>query len=133
MAILGTGIDIVEIGRLEEVIVRRGERFLDRVFTERERAYCGERPRPVIHYAGRFAAKEAVLKAIRTGWIEGIGWKDIEVELGAMGEPSIRLAGGALDRARAMGIQTIHVSISHTESHAVASAIAEGERLEENA
>jgi holo-[acyl-carrier protein] synthase len=97
------------------------------VFTEAERAYCATRPRPAIHYAGRFAAKEAVLKAIRTGWVEGIGWQDIEVELGALGEPSVRLTGGALARAREMGIARIHVSISHTESHAVASAVAEGD------
>jgi len=126
VAILGTGIDIVEIDRLEETIVRRGERFVDRVFTPAERAYCERRPRPVVHYAGRFAVKEAVLKAIRTGWVKGIGWKDIEVELGPGGEPSVRLSGGALARARQMGITTIHVSISHAEHYAVASAVAEG-------
>jgi holo-[acyl-carrier protein] synthase len=126
VAVLGTGIDIVEIKRLEEAVARHGKRFLDRVFTEAERAYCEARPRPEIHYAGRFAVKEAVLKAIRTGWVEGIGWKDIEVELGAGGEPSVRLAGGALNRAEAMGIEKIHVSIAHTEQHAVASAVAEG-------
>jgi len=126
VAILGMGIDIVEIDRLEGVIVRRGERFVGRVFTEAERSYCEGRPRPAIHYAGRFAVKEAVLKAIRTGWVEGINWRDIEVELGRMGEPSVCLAGGALARAREMGVQAIHVSISHTEHYAVASAIAEG-------
>ncbi|HPD14126.1 MAG TPA: holo-ACP synthase [Planctomycetota bacterium] len=126
MAILGTGIDIVEVDRLEETIVRRGERLLDRVFTPAERAYCDQRPRPVMHYAGRFAVKEAVLKAIRTGWVQGIGWKDIEVELGAGGEPSVRLTGGALARANEMGIENIHISISHTERYAVASAVAEG-------
>ena len=128
MAILGTGIDIVEVDRLDEVIVRRGERFLDRVFTAAERAYCGKRPRPVIHYAGRFAVKEAVLKAIRTGWVEGIGWQDIEVEIGPAGEPSVCLSGGALARANEMGIETIHISISHTDHYAVASAVAEGEK-----
>ena len=128
MAVLGTGIDIVEVARLEEAIARHAHRFLDRVFTEAERAYCGTRPRPGIHYAGRFAAKEAVLKAIRTGWVEGIGWKDIEVELGPAGEPSVRLMGGALAQAQAVGIEAIHISISHTESYAVASAVAEGER-----
>jgi holo-[acyl-carrier protein] synthase len=67
-----------------------------------------------------------VLKAIRTGWVEGIRWQDIEVELGARGEPSVRLSGGALARADEMGIETIHVSISHTDHYAVASAVAEG-------
>ncbi len=126
MAILGTGIDIVEVDRLEEALGRRGARLRDRVFTPAERDYCENRPRPGIHYAGRFAVKEAVLKAIRTGWVKGIGWKDIEVELGPRGEPSVRLSGGALKRAREMGIETIHISISHTERHAVASAVAEG-------
>jgi len=128
VAVVGTGIDIVEIDRLEGVVARRGERFLDRVFTEAERAYCEGRPRPAIHYAGRFAVKEAVLKAIRTGWVKGIRWTDVEVELGSRGEPSVRLAGGALERANAMGIEALHVSISHTESYAVASAVAEGEK-----
>jgi len=128
VAVLGTGIDIVEVDRLEETIVRRGERLLDRVFTPAEREYCEKRPRPIVHYAGRFAAKEAVLKAIRTGWVQGIGWKDIEVELGAGGEPSVRLTGGALVRANAMGVTAMHISISHTEHYAVASAIAEGEK-----
>ena len=126
MAVLSTGIDIVEIAHLEAVIGRRGERFLDRVFTPGERAYCDRRPRPVMHYAGRFAVKEAVLKAIRTGWVQGISWRDIEVALGSMGEPSVCLAGGALDRAQAMGIERIHVSIAHTEHYAVASAVADG-------
>jgi len=126
VAILGTGIDIIEVDRLEEALLRRGERLLDKVFTPAEREYCAGRPRPAIHYAGRFAVKEAVLKAIRTGWVRGISWKDIEVELGPAGEPSVRLSGGALKRAREMGIETIHVSISHTERHAVASAVAEG-------
>ena len=126
MAILGTGIDIVEVDRLEEVILRRGERLLDRVFTPAERTYCDSHPRPVIHYAGRFAVKEAVLKAIRTGWVQGISWRDIEVVLGPAGEPSVGLAGGALARANEMGIVSIHISISHTERYAVASAVAEG-------
>ena len=126
MAVLGTGIDIVEIARLEQAIERNGERFLGRVFTDAERAYCAGRPRPTLHFAGRFAAKEAVLKAIRTGWVKGISWKDVEVTLGPRGEPSIRLSGGALARARQMGIERIHVSISHSDTHAVACAVAEG-------
>ena len=126
MAVLSTGIDIVEIAHLEEVIGRHGDRFLDRVFTPGERAYCDKRPRPVLHYAGRFAVKEAVLKAIQTGWIAGISWRDVEVSPGPMGEPLARLAGGARDRAKALGIDTIHVSIAHTEHYAVASAVADG-------
>ena len=127
MAVVSTGIDIVEIASLEEVIARRGERFLDRVFTPDERAYCDGRARPATHYAGRFAVKEAVLKVIRTGWVKGIRWRDVEVSLGPQGEPSVGLSGGALERANAMGIRTIHVSISHSDHFAVASAVADGE------
>ena len=127
MAVVSTGIDIVEIASLEEVIARRGERFLDRVFTPDERAYCDGRARPATHYAGRFAVKEAVLKVIRTGWVKGIRWRDVAVSLGPLGEPSVGLSGGALERANAMGIRTIHVSISHSDHFAVASAVADGE------
>jgi len=128
VAVLGTGIDIVEIGRLEQVMARRGHRFADRVFTEAERAYCESRPRPAMHYAGRFAVKEAVLKAIRTGWVKGIRWTDIEVTLGPSGAPSVHLTGGALARATKIGVTSFHISISHTETNAVACAIAEGEK-----
>jgi holo-[acyl-carrier protein] synthase len=127
VAVLSTGIDIVEVERLAETIERRGARFVGRVFTEAERSYCESRPRPAIHYAGRFAVKEAVLKAIRTGWVKGIRWTDVEVEVGDRGEPSVRLSGGALRRARAMGIAALHVSIAHTERYAVASAVAESQ------
>lgn len=127
MAVLSVGIDIVEIDHLREVIAGRGERFLRRVFTPGERAYCEGRPSPVMHYAGRFAVKEAVLKAIRTGMIKGLSWHDIEVEIDPLGAPSVRLAGGAAERASDMGVESIHVSISHTEHYAVASAVAEGE------
>lgn len=126
MAVLNIGVDLVEIDRLEQVMERRGERFTSKVFTPSERAYCEERPRPVIHFAGRFAVKEAVLKALRTGWGKGITWQDVEVESGASGEPSATLTGGARERADAMGLQTLHVSIAHTEHYAVATAVAEG-------
>lgn len=126
MAVLSIGVDLVEIDRLEQVMKRRGERFADRVFTPAERAYCEERPRPVIHFAGRFAVKEAVLKALRTGWVKGITWQDVEVQTGPDGEPSAKLTGGALERAEAIGLHTLHVSIAHTEHYAVATAVAEG-------
>jgi len=126
MAVLSVGVDLVEIARLEDVMARRGERFTGRVFTEGERAYCEQRPRPAVHYAGRFAVKEAVLKALRTGWVKGITWQDVEVESGPGGAPSARLSGGALARAQEMGLQQLHISISHTDQYAVATAIAEG-------
>ena len=127
MAVLGTGIDIVDVDHFREVIARRGERFVDRVFTPSERAYCDGRPNPCMHYAGRFAVKEAVLKAIRTGWIKGISWHDVEVTIGPLGEPSVCLSGGAARRAEEMCIRVMHVSISHTEHYAVATAVADGE------
>ena len=126
MAVLSTGIDIVAIDHLTQVIERRGARFIERVFTPAERCYCDGRPCPPMHYAGRFAVKEAVLKAIRTGMIKGLSWHDIEVEIGPLGEPSVRLSGGAARRAEGMGITAVHVSISHTEQYAVASAVADG-------
>ena len=126
MAVLSVGIDLVEIERLDEVMRRRGERFARRVFTPAERAYCDGRPRPVIHYAGRFAVKEAVLKALRTGWVKGISWQDVEVQSGPGGEPSAVLSGGALERAEAMGLTELHISIAHTDHYAVATAVAEG-------
>jgi len=126
MAVLSVGIDLVEIDRLDEVMRRRGERFTRRVFTPAERAYCDGRPRPVIHYAGRFAVKEAVLKALRTGWVKGISWQDVEVESGPGGEPSAVLSGGARERAEAMGLTELHISIAHTDHYAVATAVAEG-------
>jgi holo-[acyl-carrier protein] synthase len=126
MAVLSVGVDLVEIERLEAVMARRGERFTARVFTPAERAYCDGRPRPALHYAGRFAVKEAVLKALRTGWVKGITWQDVEVESGPSGAPSARLTGGARARAEEMGLEALHISISHTDGHAVAMAVAEG-------
>jgi holo-[acyl-carrier protein] synthase len=127
VAVVSTGIDIVEIARLEASMARHPERFGRRVFTDAERAYCEGRAKPAIHFAGRFAAKEAVLKALRTGWAKGIGWTNVEVTSGSAGEPSVVLTGGAAERAQAMGIERIHISISHTDSHAVASAVAESD------
>jgi len=125
MAVVSTGIDIVDIPRLEASMARHGERFTRRVFTPAEQAYCEGRAEPAIHFAGRFAVKEAVLKVLQTGWARGIGWTDVEVVSGPAGAPSVTLARGAKERADAMGIARIHISISHTDTHAVASAVAE--------
>lgn len=127
MAVVSTGIDLVDVQRLEAAMARHPERFVRRVFTDAERAYCERRARPSIHFAGRFAVKEAVLKALQTGWAKGIGWTQVEVVSGQAGEPSVVLTGGAADRAQALGIARIHISISHTDSHAVASAVAESD------
>ena len=121
--IAGVGIDIVGIDRIDKLIREHGERFLSRVFTEEEKAYCSSRPLPAQHFAGRFAAKEAVLKALGTGWAEGVGWKQVEVALTKKGKPEIRLEGRARELARAMGVSGVHVSISHADGYAVAQAL----------
>ncbi|MFW6107602.1 MAG: holo-ACP synthase [bacterium] len=125
LGIVGTGIDIVEVARIEGVLERHGDRFLRRVYTEREIEYANSGGAPAEHLAGRFAVKEAVFKALGTGWAGRIHWRDVEIRSRPTGEPEVRLSGGARRRADEEGIRRIHVSISHTGAHAVAHAIAE--------
>jgi len=125
LGIVGIGIDMVEVARVAAAVERHGDRFLARVFTPAEAEYCRSRGVPAQHLAGRFAVKEAVLKALRTGWGDGILWREVEVSRGPAGEPSVELSGAAARRAAKMGIVTIHVSLSHTREHAIAHAIAE--------
>jgi len=124
--IIGTGVDIIDLARLQEMIDRHGMRFLSKTFTESEIAYCQSRKVPVMHFAGRFAVKEAMFKALGTGWRGGIGWKQVEVQVDARGRPHVRLTGQAASRAHELGISEIFVSISHCNCHAVAQVIAEG-------
>ena len=126
MAILGIGIDLVEVGRIENLLERHGQRFQDRTFTAGEQAYCNPMSRPAVHFAARFAAKEAVAKALGTGFAEGVSWADVEVERDAAGKPSVRLHGGAARRAEALGITRWHLSLTHTQEQAMAQVIAEG-------
>ena len=124
MPILGHGIDIVETARVKRLVDEHGQRFLDRCFTPAEQAYCAASPKRYYeHLAGRFAAKEAVLKVLGTGWRGGIMWTDIEVLKELSGQPKIRLTGECLRIAMELGIRRWHVSISHIETHATASAI----------
>ncbi len=124
MPILGHGIDIVETSRIKRSVEEHGQRFLDRVFTAGEQQYCAANvKRYYEHLAGRFAAKEAVLKVLGTGWRGGIAWTDVEVAKEASGQPRIVLAGECARVARALGISRWHISISHIETHATASAI----------
>jgi holo-[acyl-carrier protein] synthase len=124
MPIIGHGIDIVETARIRHSVQEHGQRFLDRVFTPREQAYCAANvKRYYEHLAGRFAAKEAVLKVLGTGWRGGIAWTDIEVTKEMSGQPKIVLTGECLRIASEIGIQRWHISISHIETHATASAI----------
>lgn len=116
-----TGVDIVEIPRVKRVAEQYGERFLRRIYTEEELAYCRGRANQL---ATRFAAKEAVMKALGTG-IRGIPWKDIEVVRKRGQAPTIQLHGKALERARRIGLDNIAVSLSHSDEYAVAFVVGE--------
>ncbi|MCI0334972.1 MAG: holo-ACP synthase [Planctomycetes bacterium] len=126
MPILGTGIDIVECLRIAQMIERHGELFIARVYTDHEIEYCSARKAATQHYAGRWAAKEAVLKALGTGWRRGISWRDIEIRNDKSGAPTVQLRGGARDVMTAAHIGQLHVSISHCRNYAVAYVVAEG-------
>ena len=124
MPIRGHGIDIVETSRIRQLVEEHGQRFLDRCFTPLEQAYCSRNSKRYYeHLAGRFAAKEAVLKVLGTGWRGGIAWTDIEVRSEPSGQPKIAISGECLRIASMLGISRWHVSISHIETHATASAI----------
>lgn len=123
MNVVAHGLDLVETRRIAELIDRHGQRFLDRVFTAGEQAYCHRHKRSLEHLAGRFAAKEAVLKVLGTGWRGGVAWTDIEIANAPSGEPAVALTGMCAELAQRRGITQTLVSISHIASHAVASAI----------
>ncbi len=127
MPILGTGIDIVECLRIAQMIERHGELFITRVYTDHEIEYCSARKAATQHYAGRWAAKEAVLKALGIGWRRGISWRDIEIRNDKNGAPTVQLRGGARDVMTEAHIGRLHVSISHCRNYAVAYVVAEGE------
>lgn len=120
--IVGIGTDIVECLRIAQMIERHGELFIDRVYTADETRYCQRRNQATQHFAARWAAKEAVLKAIRTGWVRGISWRDVEV-VSEGGPPSIALHGGVREVTDKMGIREILITMSHCRSHAVAYAL----------
>jgi holo-[acyl-carrier protein] synthase len=124
--IVAIGIDLVEIARIEEVFARRGDRFRARVFTGDEIAYCERRASKFASYAARFAAKEATMKALGTGWSEGVGWMDIEVVSGPNGAPALQLHRRALERLREIGATKAHVSLTHSGSLAMAEVLLEG-------
>ena len=118
---LTTGVDIIEIPRVRLVLARYGQRFLERIFTDGEIAYCrGRAP----NLAARFAAKEATMKALGTG-VRGVGWKDIEVARRESGAPHILLHGRAEKRAQRLGVEEISLSLSHSQEYAVAFVVAE--------
>ena len=124
MPIIGHGIDIVETARIKRMTEQHEQRFLDRCFTPAEQAYCcRNEKRRYEHLAGRFAAKEAILKVLGTGWSGGISWTDIEILPEPSGQPKVSLTGECQLVAKRLGITTWHMSISHIETHATASAI----------
>jgi len=124
MEIVAHGIDLVDCPRIEEMIERHGERFVNRVFTANEQAYAEANKNSIEKLAGRFAAKEAILKLIGTGWRGKIAWTDIEVINNPMGQPEITLSGEVEKLADKLRIKHISVSITHTANFAIASAVA---------
>jgi holo-[acyl-carrier protein] synthase len=124
MGIVAHGIDLVDCPRIEQMIKRHGERFVERVFTAAERAYARRNKNEIEKLAGRFAAKEAVLKMIGTGWRGKIAWTDIEIINNASGQPEVTVEGEVKKIADKLGIEHISISITHTANFAIASAVA---------
>ena len=124
MRIFGIGIDIVETSRIEESIGRFADRFLDRIYTKAEQAYCAKMKYPGRHYAARFAAKEAISKAFGTGIGAEVGWADLEILRQGTGEPFVLLHGAGKEFAAQNGITKIMVSLSHADHYAAANALA---------
>jgi holo-[acyl-carrier protein] synthase len=124
--IISIGIDIIEVARVREVLART-PRFAERVFTSTERAYCDSRGAAAAqHYAARFAAKEAALKAFQTGWKGGISWQDVEIASRASGAPYLVFHGKVRELFERSGATAAHLSLSHTSEHAIAQVILEG-------
>ena len=123
--IVGTGIDIAEVPRIADAIRRHGERFLRRVFTEGEIAYCDSKANRIERYAARFAAKEAGMKALGTGWSHGVRWRDVEVCREPSGRPTIAFHGKATEFAEKLGAKHVALSLSHTAEQAIAQVILE--------
>lgn len=125
--IAGHGVDLCEVARIRDALERNGEAFARRVFTEAERAYAESSANRMERYAARFAAKEAAMKALGTGWASGVRWHDFEVQNEPSGKPVLLLHGEAAAIAESRGIARIHLSLTHTASNAMASVILEAE------
>lgn len=126
MSVLGIGIDVVEVERIASSMAEFGERFATRIFTVAERAYCDAQKRPELHYAARFAAKEAVAKAFGTGIGKELGWLDMEIVRRESGEPALELSGAGKAFADARGIAEVKISLTHARHYAAANAVALG-------
>ena len=127
MNIIGLGLDATDIPRIAATIARYGERFTHRIFTEGEVAYCMRRREPAIHLAGRFASKEATMKALGTGHSQGVLWRDVEVVRARGGPPQLRLHGGAARRFEAMGGRSSLLTITHSDALALAQVLILGD------
>lgn len=125
MAILGIGTDIVEVKRIEKLLAGKREEFLSRVFSKREASYCEAKAKPAIHFAARFAAKEAFMKALGTGWAKGVGFGDITVSNDDDGKPSLDVTGRARELLDEKGPTWLWLSLSHTHEFAMAVAVIE--------
>ncbi|MGH9562988.1 MAG: holo-ACP synthase [Terracidiphilus sp.] len=123
--IVGLGVDIAEVDRIEAAITRHGEAFIKRLYTPGEKEYCERFKNRYERYAARFAAKEAAMKALGTGWRHGIRWRDIEVTREPSGKPTLRLAGVAGEFATRLGVRHISLSITHSGNLALAQVIFE--------
>jgi holo-[acyl-carrier protein] synthase len=123
--IVGLGIDIAEVARVKAAIERHGETFLRRLYTAKEQEYCERFKNKYERYAGRFAAKEAAMKALGTGWSRGVRWVDVEVTREKGGRPTMKLAGEAAHIADRLGVKYISLSITHTADQAFAQVIFE--------
>ena len=123
--IVGTGIDIAEVPRIAEAIERHGERFLRRIYTEGEMKYCDSKANRIERYAARFAAKEAAMKALGTGWSRGVRWRDVEVSRQPGGRPTMLFHGKAAEFAAKLGAVHVALSLSHTAEQAIAQVILE--------
>ena len=123
--VLGLGTDLIEIRRVQESMNRFGERFLERIFSVGEIAYCKRKKNAAESFAARFAAKEAGAKALGTGISHGVSWKEFEVKREASGKPSLHLSGRAAELAGAMGVKKIQLSLTHSRELAMAVVVVE--------
>ena len=125
MAITGVGIDLVAVDRIRHSLEKYGDRFKRRIFSKKEIIYCDSRPHPALHFAARFAAKEAFVKAIGTGFRFGIKHSDIEIHHDELGKPLLVLNGKALHESQKKGVTGLHVSLSHTDEQGMAMVVLE--------
>jgi holo-[acyl-carrier protein] synthase len=124
--LLGTGVDLIEVERIAQSIERFGSRFLERIYTEREIAYCRSKRNSAESFAARFAAKEAGAKALGTGINLGVTWREIEVKRSPMGRPDLELSGRARLVAQGLGVQRVTLAMTHTAAMAMAMVVMEG-------